>query len=194
VSNLCGVRTNVFSGNAGNGIELAGNASGVTIDPNIVGLTTKGNAVLANRGDGLLIGGSAHRNTVGGVAVSVIPQNTFSGNDGYGLTIAGSAYDNRVFTSFIGTNVLGTLALGNRRGGVLISGHAHGNSIGDAGRPPVNLISGNIGAGVWLTSAVSHNQVVDNYIGLSRAGKPLRNSGRPVVNHGPRNVVKGNVS
>ena len=28
------------------GIELAGNASGVTIDPNIVGLTTKGNAVL----------------------------------------------------------------------------------------------------------------------------------------------------
>jgi hypothetical protein len=184
----------VFSGNAGNGIELAGNASGVTIDPNIVGLTTKGNAVLANRGDGLLIDGSAHRNTVGGNTVSVIPQNTFSGNDGYGLAIAGSAYDNSVFTSFIGTNVLGTLALGNRRGGVLIGGHAHGNSIGHAGHPPVNLISGNAGAGVWLTSGASRNRVVDNYIGLTRTGKPLRNSGRPVVNNGRRNVVKGNVT
>jgi hypothetical protein len=188
------VRTNVFSGNAGNGVELAGNASGVTIDPNIVGLTTKGDAVLANRGDGLLIDGSAHSNTVGGSTVSVIPQNTFSGNDGYGLMITGSAYGNRVFTGFIGTNVLGTLALGNRRGGVLISGHAHGNSIGDAGRPPVNLISGNAGAGVWLTGGTGYNRVTDNYIGLSRARKPLRNSGRPVVNNGRRNVVKGNVS
>lgn len=31
-------RTNVFSGNAENGIELADRASGVTVDPNIVGL------------------------------------------------------------------------------------------------------------------------------------------------------------
>ena len=44
------------------------------------------------------------------------------------MVITGPAYGNRVFTSFIGTNVLGTLALGNRKGGVLISGHAHGNS------------------------------------------------------------------
>jgi hypothetical protein len=36
------VRTNVMSGNRGNGIELAGNASGVTVDPDIAGLTTKG--------------------------------------------------------------------------------------------------------------------------------------------------------
>ena len=188
------VRTNVFSGNDGNGIELAGNASGVTIDPNIVGLTTKGNAVLPNRGDGLLIDGSAHRTTVGGNTVSVIPQNTFSGNDGYGLAIAGSAYDNSVFTSFIGTNVLGTLALGNRRGGVLIGDRAHANSIGDTGKPPVNLVSGNAGTGVWLTGGTSYNRVIDNYLGLNRFGKPLRNSGRPVVNNGRHNVVKGDAS
>jgi parallel beta-helix repeat protein len=42
------VRTNVFSGNKKNGIELAGNASGVTVDPDIVGLNTKGNG--ADRG------------------------------------------------------------------------------------------------------------------------------------------------
>ena len=115
------VRTNVFSGNRRNGIELAGNASGVTVDPDIVGLTTKGNAVLPNGGDGLLIDGTAHGNTIGGTLVSVIPQNTFSGNSGYGVVIAGRAHDNIVFPSFIGTQILGVKALGNRLGGVLIT-------------------------------------------------------------------------
>ena len=92
------VRTNVFSGNRRNGIELAGNASGVTVDPDIVGLNTKGNAVLPNGGDGLLIDGTAHGNTIGGTLVSVIPQNTFSGNSGYGVVITGRAHDNNVLT------------------------------------------------------------------------------------------------
>ncbi|HEX4094856.1 MAG TPA: right-handed parallel beta-helix repeat-containing protein [Trebonia sp.] len=191
------VRTNVFSGNAGNGIELAGNASGVTVDPNIVGLVTKGNAVLPNRGDGLLIDGTAHRNTIGGDLRSVIPQNTFSGNDGYGLVITGAAYANRVFSTDLGTDVLGTAALANHRGGVLISGRAHANSIGDsigAARPPVNLISGNAGPGVRLTTNTSDNRVINNYIGLSRTGKPLPNTGKPVVNNGHHNVVQGNHS
>jgi hypothetical protein len=187
-------QTNVFSGNHGNGIELAGRATGVTVNPNIVGLTTKGNAVLPNRGDGVLIDGSAHQNTIGGDVASVIPQNTFSGNDGYGLVIVGSACGNRVFGAFIGTGVLGRKALGNDNGGVLIGGLAHDNSIGAFGYPPVNLVSGNGGTGVLLSRATSGNWVINNYIGLSRSGKPLRNRGKPVVNHGRRNVVRGNLS
>jgi hypothetical protein len=187
-------RTNVFSGNARNGIELSGDARGVTVDPNIIGLTTKGNAVLANGNDGVLIDGSAHDNTIGGDTASVIPQNTFSGNRGYGLVMMGSAYDNSVFSTFIGTNVAGLAALGNAKGGVLISGHANRNSIGNTGKPPVNLISGNTSSGVWLARGSIRNRVIDNYIGLSRFGKPLRNSGKPVVNDGHLNVVRGNVT
>src|SRR6185312_7559637 len=59
-------RTNVFSGNRGNGIELAGNARGVTVDPDIVGLDTRGTALLSNGGNGLLIAGNAHANVIGG--------------------------------------------------------------------------------------------------------------------------------
>ncbi len=187
-------RTNVFSGNTRNGIELAGGATGVTVDPNIVGLTTKGDAVLPNGGDGVLIDGSAHGNTIGGTLVSVIPQNTFSGNEGYGLVITGRAHDNSVFDSFIGPEVLGLAALGNHDGGVLVNGHAHGNSIGDTSKAPVNLISGNSGNGVWLRMGTSHNRVLDNYIGLDRLGRFLRNSGKPVVDSGHRNLVKGNVT
>jgi hypothetical protein len=186
------VRTNVFSGNKNNGIELAGSASGVTVDPDIVGLNTKGNGVLPNGGDGLLIDGTAHGNIIGGTLRSVIPQNTFSGNKGYGVAITGRAYDNSVFRSFIGTQLLGLKALGNKKGGVLIAGRAYGNVIGLTTLTPANLISGNTGIGVTLTSGTVRNSVINNYIGLDRVGHYLRNSGPAVVNTGQHNTIRGN--
>ena len=185
-------RTNVFSGNRRNGIELAGNARGVTIDPDIVGLSTNGGSALPNHGDGLLIGGSAHGNTIGGSRRSVIPQNTFSGNYGYGIVITGHAHRNKVFGSFIGTLILGVKPLANRRGGVLIAGRAHGNTIGRTRPVPANLISGNVGTGVNLTAGTNRNLVVGNYIGLDRFGRCLPNTGRAVVNQGRRNRVRAN--
>jgi parallel beta-helix repeat protein len=186
------VRTNVFSGNKENGIELAGNASGVTVSPNIVGLNTKGNAVLPNGRNGLLIGGTAHGNIIGGTVPSVIPQNTFSGNKGYGVAITGLAHDNRVFGSFIGTQLLGVHALGNKTGGVLIGGRAFGNLIGLPTQTPSNLISGNTGIGMTLTGNTLQNSVINNYIGLNRLGRYLLNSGHALVNTGLRNTIRGN--
>ncbi len=187
------VRTNVFSGNARNGIELAGEATGVTVDPNIAGLATNGQSLLPNGGDGLLIDGDAHGNVIGGSLRSVIAQNTFSGNQGYGVAITGWAHDNRVFSSFIGIAILGLKAAGNDKGGILLAGHARANTIG-GGKMPANLISGNTGNGVTLGSGTSRNLVLSNYIGLDRFGRPLPNTGRPVVNRGHRNVIRGNRS
>jgi Right handed beta helix region len=190
-SNL--VRTNVFSGNRRNGIELGGNATGVTVDPDIAGLNTKGNAALPNGGDGLLIDGNAHGNVIGGSLRSVIPQDTFSGNSGYGIAITGRAHGNRVITSFVGTAILGVNAVANQRGGILMAGSAAGNSVGLARSPvPANLISGNHGIGVTLARGTRRNDVLRNYIGLSRFGRPLRNTGGAVRNAGLGNVVRGN--
>jgi Right handed beta helix region len=187
------VRTNVFSGNRGNGIELGGTATDVTVDPDIAGLSTNGRSALPNGGDGLRIDGRAHGNVIGGTLRSVIPQDTFSGNAGYGIVIAGHAHGNRVFTSFIGTAVLGRDALANGRGGVLLAGSAAGNFIGLArSRVPANLISGNNGIGVTLRAGTRRNQVLRNYIGLNRFGRRLRNTGPAVVNAGRGNVVRGN--
>jgi parallel beta-helix repeat protein len=185
-------RTNVFSGNTGNGIELAGNATGVTVDPDIAGLSTNGKSQLANGGDGLLIDGNAHGNTIGGSRRSVIPQDTFSGNHRYGVEITGRAHDNRVFGNFIGTEITGFSALGNGKGGVLIAGHAYANTVGDARKIPANLISGNTGNGVTLSLFTRFNRIIRNYIGLNRIGRRLPNSGRPVVNRGTRNIIRGN--
>ncbi len=186
------VRTNVFSGNTENGIELGGNASGVTVVPDIAGLTTKGNAVLPNGQNGLLIDGTAHGNVIGGSLRSVIPQNTFSGNRGYGVAITGKAHNNQVFSSFIGTGVPGTKALGNQGGGVLVNGSAYRNLIGDPRLRPANLISGNTGNGVTLLAHTRRNVVISNYIGLGRFGHALPNTGRPVLNRGTGNRIVGN--
>ena len=185
-------RTNVFSGNARNGIELAGDASGVTVDPDIVGLTTKGDAALPNGGDGLLIDGTAHANIIGGSLRSVIPQDTFSGNRGYGLAITGRAHGNQVFTSVVGTDVIGLKALANQQGGILLSGGAYRNTIGLAHTRAANLISGNTGNGVTLLTGTHGNRVINNFIGLDRIGRRLRNTGRAVVNLGHANTIRGN--
>jgi hypothetical protein len=185
----------VFSGNRRNGIHLAGHATGVTVDPDIAGLTTKGNAPLPNGGDGVLVDGHAHGNTIGGTLRSVIPQNTFSGNRGYGLVISGRAHDNHVLRSFIGTAVLGVSALGNQRGGVLVAGAAYRNVIGRLrGRRPADLVSGNTGNGVTLLRGTRHNLVIRNFIGLNRLRQPLPNTGHAVLNLGRHNRVVGNRS
>ena len=185
-------RTNVFSGNDNHGIELAGDASGVTVDPNIVGLNTEGNGPLANGGDGVLITGNAHDNTIGGTLRSVIRQNTFSDNGGYGLAITGRAHRNRVFNTYIGTLILGVKPQGNMRGGVLIGGAAYENLIGTISFRNRNIISANKGNGVTLQRLTHLNAVVHNYIGIGRTGRNLPNTGRPVVNLGTANIILGN--
>ncbi len=183
-----------MSGNTGNGIELGGNASGVTVDPNIAGLNTSGKSALPNGGDGLLIDGTAHGNTIGGSRRSVIPQNTFSGNTGYGVVITGRATGTSCSSADIGTSLLGTTAMGNQKGGVLLSGQATRNLIGALSKPPANLISGNTGIGVTLTSGTSRNQVIANFIGLNRFGRRLPNTGAPIVNLGAGNIIRANVT
>jgi parallel beta-helix repeat protein len=187
-------RTNVFSGNTRNGIELAGRASGVTVDPDIAGLDTDGTATLPNGGDGVLIDDAAHDNVIGGFLRSVIRQNTLSGNAGYGLAIIGGAYGNRVFNTYIGPGILGLTRLGNGTGGVLVAGTAHGNSIGTLLIRPSDLISGNTGIGVTLLRSTHDNRVINNYIGLDRIGRLMPNTGGAVVNLGRGNTFLGNRS
>lgn len=194
-------RTNVFSGNMNNGVEIGGDASGVTIGPDIVGLNTKGNGLLPNGTNGVLVDGTAHGNFIGDYYQSVIPQNTFSGNLGYGLAIVDGAHDNQVFNGFIGVDVMGRLALSNQQGGIYVGAYAAHNAIGgtstDPSQPKKNLISGNVGNGVTLGKGSSYTTVVDNWIGLNKAGKKvLPNSGHPIVVKpgSVHNKISGNIT
>jgi hypothetical protein len=194
-------RTNVFSGNMNNGIEIGGDASGVTIGPDIVGLSTKGDSLLPNGNNGVLVDGTAHGNFIGDYDRSVIPQNTFSGNLGYGLAIVDGAHDNQVLNNFIGVNVAGLAGLSNQQGGIYVGAYATHNVIGgsssDPKKPKQNLISGNVGDGVTLGKGSAYTSVIDNWIGLDRRGKKvLPNSGRPIVVKpgSVHNKISGNIT
>ncbi|CAN5600596.1 hypothetical protein BH10PSE6_BH10PSE6_07130 [soil metagenome] len=199
------IRTNVFSGNANNGIEIAGDASGVTIAPNIVGLYTRGDEAMPNGNNGVLITGTAHDITVGATGpdqVSVMRQNTFSGNVNYGLVISGQAHDNSVFGSAIGTDIQETLAIGNGAGGILLSSTGSGNMIGIAELSSIpttprtsqfNVISGNTGNGITIADGANGDRVVNNWIGLDTDGNPtLPNTGQPIAGTGTDNLIYGN--
>ncbi|MCW5737954.1 MAG: hypothetical protein KIS73_27785 [Enhydrobacter sp.] len=199
------VRTNVFSGNANNGIEIGGDAWGVTIVPNIVGLDTRGDAVLANGNNGVLVTGTAHGNTIGGVGASqgsVIRQNTFSGNVNYGLAITGEAYNNIVFSTAIGTDIQQIAALGNGAGGVLLTSSGGGNVIGTpqisstpspSPSDQYNIISGNDGNGITLGPDANRDSIVNNWIGLNIDGLLLLpNTGVAIQDDGTSNLIYGN--
>ena len=182
------LQTNVLSGNANNGIEIGGNASGVTVDPNIVGLSTDGTSTLSgggNANNGLEIDGTAHDNIIGGDQQSVIPENDFSGNAAYGVDITGSAYDNQVFASNIGVDVLGDEAFANGEGGILVSGKATNNTIGGTAASGVrvaDVISGNDGNGITLGNATSATTITNNIIGYGALGiQPIPNGGLPIA-------------
>jgi parallel beta-helix repeat protein len=207
LSNL--IRTNVMSGNIGHGIELTSNATGVTVDPNVVGLNTEGTGVLTgtsatgnfgNGGSGIKVSGSG--NYIGGYNGSVIPQNTFSGNRRYGIEITGNG--NYVFNASIGlaTTFKAGAGFGNGMGGILITGNS--NSIGptpaifSTSTPVTTYISENIGNGITLTG--SNNSVTGNFFGyasLATATPPVRdqacNTGVSILNTGA-NAINGNNS
>jgi hypothetical protein len=203
------IRTNVMSGNIGNGIRLTANATGVIVDPNVVGPNTYGTSALTgtsatngygNGENGILVEGSG--NYIGGYNGSVIPQNTFSGNQLYGIKITGN--NNYVFNASIGlaTSLTAVTGLGNGAGGVLITGT--GNSVGptppafSTTTPVTTYISGNTGNGVTLTG--SSNTVTGNYFGyaaLTTATTPVHdqacNTGFSIANSGSNTVSSNNV-
>ena len=109
--------------------------------------------------------------------------------------------NNTISNNFIGTDVTGTVALGNGAG-ILIS-QSDSNTIGGSARGAGNLISGNYGSGIEIRSS-SGNQVQGNLIGTRADGKSslgndtgveLIDSQHTLIggrNDDTRNVIAGN--
>lgn len=169
-------RTNVFSGNLKNGIELSGNTLGVTVDPIIAGLNTKGNGSLPNGENGLFIGGTSHNNIIGGNIKSIIPTNAFSGNTQNGILLGENSYNNIVLNCYCGTDVVGKSSVPNKLNGIKIADNSSNNIIGDLNfSNNFNIISGNKEFGVKITEKAENNKIVNNIIGLSITKDSLPN-------------------
>jgi hypothetical protein len=171
---------NVIGNNAGDGILINQGGQKNHIQGNFIGVDPQDRKI-GNKGNGVVISGSSDKgvpatafNTIGGVLAG--ERNVISDNGANGVKIEHKrATKNRVLNNHIGTNVGGTMAIGNKDGiGVWIQG-APDNFIGEKGAG--NVISGNTRQGVTISeSAATGNSVVHNLIGTDATGmKPLGN-------------------
>jgi hypothetical protein len=101
---------------SGAGVTVEGGGS-MLIVGNFIGLGLDGTTVAGNGGNGLELCDSSS-NTIGGTLPE--DRNIISGNQNNGISICGSS-NNQVLGNFIGTDVTGTIALGNALNGILVA-------------------------------------------------------------------------
>lgn len=184
---------NIISGNTGNGVGITaqngGTANGNVVSGNYVGTDATGTTGIPNGGDGVLLNhpqGSATltANVIGGITGVTVGGactgscNLLSGNgaNGAGFWHSG-AHGNSFIGNYVGTNAAGTGPIANGNIGLEVN-ETPNNTVGGTAPAARNVLSGNLGAGLFLTGAGATGNVVNgNYIGTNAAGTA------PVGNH-----------
>jgi titin len=150
---------NVISGNGGNGVYIVEVAARDNrIVGNFIGTDASGDVALPNGADGVSIE-NARGNEVGGQEAGAT--NLISGNYDDGVEIVGpGAVSNTVRANWIGTTRDGSVALANGDSGVLVEGAPNALVLG-------NVVAGNGGIGVEVTSGARGARVLGNYVGAN---------------------------
>jgi len=188
---------NLICGNRFSGIAISGGGSRDTVvDGNYVGVDVTGTNALPNLGIGVfLAGGSGHRVGSGG-------RNIISGNAQAGVSLTAALTNVLIAGNYVGVATNGAQALPNHHGIVLL------NVVGRHLFISNNVISGNIGQGVWIQGGEATNQCIGgNLIGLAAGGlAAISNSASGIylleTDHvriggpsaGDRNLISGNGS
>jgi hypothetical protein len=161
----CTVRGLVIDSFVHNGIDI--NASSAVIEGDFIGTDPTGTIARPNGSGGnggiILGNGTPSDCTIGGTTPAA--RNLISGNVGPGVN-TGTGTGNTVQGNLIGTDVTGTLALGNTDRGVFVNGS--NNIVGGTTVAARNIISAN-GRGVDLFGG-SNNTVQGNFIGTDVTG------------------------
>ena len=160
---------------SGSGVVIGGFGSTGVTGNQIVGcyLGVAADGVTAAADDiGVSIDNGASGNTIGGAAAA--DRNIISGNIEFGVGIKGQAASNVIEGNYIGLDATGLTALPNGRIGIIVSGGAHGNTIGGLDTDARNIISANIDNEISIdgggNTGTSQNIVEGNYIGTDVTG------------------------
>jgi hypothetical protein len=163
---------NVITGNGG-GIAITSGANTNKIEGNFIGTNPAGTAAPGNVSIGVrIIGGFG--NKVGGNVAGA--GNLISGND-RGVSIEyPESTGNYVQGNLIGTDVGGTIGLGNKQAEGILIYNAPDNQIGGVAVAARNVISANKIGIIIFGATATGNKVLGNYIGTKADGtSPLGN-------------------
>jgi len=172
---------------SGNHRGISSGLTGTVIQGNLIGTNATGTSAIGND-TGIDAAGDA---LIGGTVPGA--RNVISGN-GLGVSLRGA--QSRLQGNFIGTDITGTVALGNTAGGADASDHA---LIGGTTPAARNIISGN---GGWGNITLGFNDgggemttVQGNYIGTDVTGRvALGNSPFGIIAFVSNNVIGGTAS
>lgn len=184
---------NLISGNRSNGIYIGDSSTtGNIVQGNYIGLDVSGTTSVGND-DGVILISGASNNVIGGETSGA--RNLISGNS-YGVRIRDTGtIGNQIVGNYIGVDVSGESAVGNREG-VYINLAASNNVIGGESTGARNLISGNRLMGIDLSGAgTMSNTVLGNYIGVNASGTAaVSNTFGVYISGGATNNVIGGES
>jgi len=178
------------------GITIANPTTGNVVLGNKIGTDATGTSTPADFANAAGVQVHGDNNTIGGA--SPADRNIISGNSGSGIFISVVGQGNVVLGNYIGTDVTGTVDLGNTFDGVLLQGS--GNFIGGSNAGEGNLISSNatnvnIQFEASDANVVSGNIIGPNVNGVSAgmtSGTNVQVTGGADNNVvGPGNVVSG---
>jgi hypothetical protein len=175
---------NVISGNGLDGIDIGDETGAVStstnnlIQGNLIGTDATGTTNLGNSREGVHILSSSG-NTVGGTAAGA--GNVISGNASFGIGLQDSGTSATIMQgNMIGTDVTGTVALGNGGDGIVISNTINttnpsslGNTIGGTTAAARNIIAANMAYGIEIFApdgGGSGNLIQGNYVGTNATG------------------------
>jgi hypothetical protein len=183
---------NIVSGNQHIGIRLL-DVQHCVVSGNLIGTDRTGTQAVPNY-DGMSMEGAVQSCTIGGTLPGA--RNVISGNTDYGLPLFGvGATGNTIIGNYIGTDITGTRAIGNTYG-VLFDDGAFGNVVGGDSDAERNIISGNVGYGVFFYNNGTNNNILkNNYIGTDVTGKTAvpNTSGIIIDGISYKNWMDGNV-
>jgi len=196
---------NIISGNALHGIVITqdtfgGTAANNTITGNYIGTDVTGTLAIPNTFDGILINDSPNNiiggttgTTPGGACTGAC--NLISGGSGNGVGLWHSGtFGTSIQGNYIGTNVTGTAGISNGNIGVEIN-ETRNNTVGGTTPAARNILSGNLGAGVFITGQSSTANIVEgNYIGTNAAGNAAIPNAKMGISIGPSPVTNGSIN
>ncbi len=219
------IQNNVISGSTDAGIAIKTNAGNHgdnnTVIGNFIGTDYTGTVAIPNL-YGVTVREAATGNVIGGTTPA--ERNIISGNLQWGIFTDGNdqiatenANHTTIIGNYIGTDVTGTVALGNGHEGIFIQrsddntvGGTDGTTPGGACTGACNLISANASAGIAISEdslGTAQNNVIEgNYIGTDVTGTaalPNLSGGISIgardnliggTTAGTRNVISGNHS
>jgi len=160
---------NLISGNDQEGLNIRNGSAANTALGNYIGTSVAGDAPLGNAWEGIQIWDAGAGNIIGGNAAgagNVVSGNGRSGVRMDGVTCTGTLIRGNV----IGLNAAGDAAVANTEDGVYISATGNNNVVGGSDASYRNVISGNLGNGVRITSNANYADIRWNYIGINTAG------------------------